>query len=162
MTITYFEFIEIKICCVKNNRKIKKKRISKMKRNLSGRDPNDACLNETQLNNLKKKIKASKKQKIVLECCVCNNTNETKKLKILLKQNSNEIAKLNECQESKIDDNSIFYSCCGKHGICYDCLYKISANFDHHPIGPSQSLIPCPDPFSQPCLNEHGFPHYFT
>ena len=114
----------------------------------------------------------SVKQRIILECCICRETTESKDFQILFKENTQIPIKLSEYQCSpnleqsnqhpKVPNNTIFKSCCDKHSICYECLYRIATNYDNHPIGQSQSLIQCPDPFEQPCLNDHGFPHYFT
>lgn len=103
-----------------------------------------------------------------LECCVCL-CSDLDDLAILVDNESpikedgfHPIATLSDCDEGIPLKNTIFLSCCKSHGICYQCLKTIATNFDHHPIGPKHSLIPCPYPFGDGCVSFAGTPNYFS
>lgn len=103
-----------------------------------------------------------------LECCICMRS-DLDDLAVLvnneaplLQNGFHPIATLSDCDEGIPLCNTIFYAPCGKHAVCYDCLKRIALNFNSHPIGHEDSLIPCPYPFDNTCENDIGMKNYFS
>lgn len=103
-----------------------------------------------------------------LECCVCMRSDMDGLAVVVDNEKPVEdtgihpMATLRDCDEGIPLENTIFLSCCGVHGVCYDCLHKLAMNFDNHPIGPKHPLIRCPYPFNDGCITSTGVPNYFT
>lgn len=106
-----------------------------------------------------------------IECCVCFRNPDNDKHLVLCDNRLSDIKKTYiknlEKRKKGLWRNVLVKSCCGVqldssiHYVCIGCLYKISVNFDNHPIGVTHSLIPCPYPYED-CITPIGIPNYFS